>query len=344
MKFKVWLDPFVIALFVVLLFGLLIPFSPTALQALGVTGNVAVATLFFLYGARLPTGEVFAGLKHWRLQVAILAATFVLFPVLGLATQALATPLLGAAMALGLLYVCLLPSTVQSSVAMVSIARGNVAGAICGATVSNLVGMLATPALVMWLMYDDVVRAGNAGGAEGTATTIGMERAGVIVGLLLVPFVVGQLLQRWLGAWVRAHRPLTLTVDRGTILLVVLSAVASAKAAGTFTGVGAGTIAALVLVCGLVLAIVLVATWWGGKAIGLARADRIALLHCGSTKSLATGIPMATVLLPTAMLGAVVVPVVVFHQLELMVCAVLARRQARGAASSNGNSVDLNPE
>ncbi|QAY70261.1 bile acid:sodium symporter family protein [Xylanimonas protaetiae] len=318
---RTWVDPFIVTLLGVLLLGLVVPFGPGVLHALGVAADAAVVLLFLLYGARLPVRDVVAGLRHWRLQSAILAATFVLFPVLGLVARRVAEPWLGEGLALGLLYVCLLPSTVQSSVAMVSMARGNVAGAICGATVSNLLGMLVTPVLVLWLLHDVVV--GSAG-----AASIGFGRFGDVLLTLLLPFVVGQLAQRWVGGWVRAHRPLTLAVDRGTILLVVLGAVASATAAGTWAGLSVWTVVALVAVCGVVLAVVLAVTWWGGQAAGLSRADRIALLHCGSTKSLATGLPMAGVLLPAALLGAVVAPVVAFHQLELMVCTVLAKRQA----------------
>lgn len=318
---RVWVDPFVVCLLGVLVIGLVVPFGAGARHGVGVASDVAVVLLFLLYGARLPAREVLAGLRHWRLQASIVGATFVLFPVLGLVARPLAEPWLGEGLALGLLYVCLLPSTVQSSVAMVSMARGNVAGAICGATVSNLLGMLVTPLLVLWLMSD--VAAGPTG-----AATVGFGRIGNVLLTLLLPFVVGQVVQRWVGGWVRAHRPLTLAVDRGTILLVVLGAVASATAAGTWAGLTAWTIVSLVGVCAVVLAVVLAATWWGGRALGLSRADRVALLHCGSTKSLATGLPMAAVLLPAAVLGGVVVPVVVFHQLELTVCSVLARRQA----------------
>ncbi|ACZ29941.1 transporter, sodium/bile acid symporter family [Xylanimonas cellulosilytica DSM 15894] len=318
---KTWVDPFIVALVGVLVVGLVVPFGPGVLHGLDVAADVAVVLLFLLYGARLPVREVLAGLKHWRLQSSILVTTFVLFPALGLMAREVAGPWLGTGLALGVLYVCLLPSTVQSSVAMVSIARGNVAGAICGATVSNVLGMLVTPLLVLWLMHDVVA------GAAGAAS-VGLGRLGNVLLTLLLPFVVGQVAQHWVGGWVRAHRPLTLAVDRGTILLVVLGAVSSATAAGTWAGLSPWALVALVGVCAVVLAVVLAVTWWGGRAGGLAVEDRIALLHCGSTKSLATGLPMAGVLLPAAVLGSVVVPVVVFHQLELMVCSVLARRQA----------------
>ena len=274
---KAWVDPFIVALLATLLLGLVVPFGPGALRGIDTAGTVAVVLLFLLYGARLPVREVIAGLRHWRLQSSILAATFVAFPAVGLVARAVTEGFLGREMALGILYVCLLPSTVQSSVAMVSIARGNVPGALCGATVSNLLGMLVTPLLVLWLMSDDVAAGGGAG-------AVGLDRVGAVLLTLLLPFVVGQVAQRWVGDWVRAHRPLTLAVDRGTILLVVLGAVASATAAGTWEGLSAWTVVALLGVCAAVLAVLLAATWFGGRAAGLNVEDRIALLHCGSTK------------------------------------------------------------
>lgn len=315
------MDPFIVALVGVLLFGLLVPLPDAALRVIGVAGHVAVALLFLLYGARLSTREVWAGLRHWRLQGGILASTFVLFPLVGMTVGNLVEPWVGAGFAVGIQYLSLLPSTVQSSVAFVSVARGNVAGAICGATVSNVLGMLLTPLLVLWLLADVV------DGGAGIAG-VGLSRLGDVLLGLLAPFVVGQLLQPWVGGWVRAHRPLTLAVDRGTILLVVLGAVASATAAGTWRGISPWAVVALLGVCAVILGVVLASTWWGGRALGLNIPDRIALLQCGATKSLATGLPMAGVLLPAAVLGSVVVPVVLFHQLQLMVCSVLARHMA----------------
>jgi solute carrier family 10 (sodium/bile acid cotransporter), member 7 len=312
---RTWIDPFVLALLATLAFGLLVPLPETARHVISAAGDVAVTVLFLVYGMRLSTTEVLAGLRNVRLQGAILAATYVLFPLLGLLVHAVATPWLGTVLAAGLLYLALLPSTVQSSVAFTSIARGNVAGAICAATVSNVLGMFLTPLLVLWLM-----------GRSG-ATGLGGLRDVLLQ--LLVPFLVGQLLQPFVGRWVRARPWLTRTVDRGTILLVVLGAVASATAGGVWAGVTWGMVAALLVLSAVLLAVVLAVNWYGGAALRLNTGDRIALLMCGSKKSLATGLPMAAVLFPPAAAATVAVPVIVFHQLQLVVCAVLARRLAQ---------------
>lgn len=314
------MDPFVVTLVVVMVLGLVVPVGPGVQRVVDVAADVAVTILFLVYGARLSTREVWAGLRNWRLQGGILVATYVLFPALGLVVAWAITPLVGAPLAAGMLYLSLLPSTVQSSVAFTSVARGNVAGAICGATVSNVLGMVLTPLLVLWLMTD----------AEGGSDTAGHGLDGLQTVLLqlLLPFVVGQLLQPWVGDRVRARRWLTLSVDRGTILIVVFSAVAAASSAGVWAGTSGGAIVVLLAVSGVFLAVMLALTWWGGAALKLPVEDRIALLMCGSKKSLATGLPMASVLFPVAAAGVIAVPVIIFHQLQLVVCAVLARRLA----------------
>ncbi|WP_454041125.1 bile acid:sodium symporter family protein [Cellulosimicrobium sp. Marseille-Q8652] len=323
-----WVDPFVVTLLVVLVLGLVVPVGEDAQRVVDVVADVAVTVLFLVYGMRLSTREVWAGLRNWRLQGGILASTYVVFPLLGLVVAWAVAPVIGDGLAVGVLFLALLPSTVQSSVAFTSVARGNVAGAICGATVSNVLGMVVTPLLVLWLLSDaSGASAGASGGADDGALD-GLGGLRTVLLQLLVPFVVGQLLQPWVGDWVRARRWLTLAVDRGTILVVVFGAVAAASSAGVWSSVSGWAIVALLGVSALLLAAMLAITWWGGAALRLPRADRVALLMCGSKKSLATGLPMASVLFPVAVAGVVAVPVIVFHQLQLVVCAVLARRLA----------------
>lgn len=310
-----WVDPFVIALLAMLAIGLLVPIPEAMRAVLDLCSDIAIVVLFFLYGARLSTTEVLGGLRNARLQGAALATTFVLFPLLGLLVSTVAAPILGDTLARGVLYLSLLPSTVQSSVALVGVARGNVAGAITAATISNLLGMVLTPVLVLVLM-------GSVGGVGG-----GGIRSVLL--LLLLPFLLGQLAQRWIGDYVRARKRLTTVWDRGTILLVVLVAVSTATATGVWSSVSAAALAAVIGVSLVMLAVALAATWWGGRALGLAQADRIALLMCGSQKSLATGLPMLAALFPAVIAGPIAVPVIVFHQTQLIVSSAIARRLAQ---------------
>lgn len=311
-----------IGIIVMLVLGLVLPIPGEAIGPIRQVSNAGIFVLFLLYGSRLSTREVFDGMKNFRLQGSIIVATFVIFPLLGLLTQFLATPLVGATLAAGLLYVTLLPSTVQSSVAFVSVARGNIAGAITAATVSNLIGMIATPLFVLWLM-----------GASGS---MGWSNIRDILLLLLLPFVVGQVLQRWTGEWVRRNKTLTGLWDKGTILAVVFVSVVSATEAGVWATVSGWMLLGVGAISVALVGIVLALTWWGGKLIGLNTEDRIALLMCGSKKSMATGLPMANVLFSAAVVGPIVVPLIIFHQLQLMICAWIAQRLG---ARSDGVSV-----
>lgn len=309
-----WVDPLVVMILSALLLGLLLPARGVVADVLDVARTAAIVLLFFLYGARMATGEVWAGLRGWRLQGSMLAATYVAFPVLGLLVQLLPDAVVSPELKTGLLYLSLLPSTVQASVVFTSIARGNVAGAITGATISNVVGIVLTPLLVGVLM---VRTSGQAGG----------NLAGIVLQLLL-PFAAGQLAQRWTGPWLRARPHLTRVTDRGAIVLVAYTSVSQATVSGAWSHVTWVALVVLVVVCAAMLATMLVLTWNGGRRLGLARDDRVALLMCGSKKSLATGLPMAAVLFAPALAASVALPVIVFHQLQLATCAVIARRLA----------------
>ncbi|QOR48640.1 bile acid:sodium symporter [Trueperella pecoris] len=294
-----------------LILGLTVPVPPGRLETLSTIADVGVGMVFLVYGMRLRTSDVLDGLRNVRLQASVLAATYVVFPLLGLFFYWSAGPLIGSAFATGLLYLSLLPSTVQSSVTFVSIARGDVAAAVCSATISNIVGMFLTPALVLGFMNLD------------TAHTGGIQS---VLLKLLLPFVVGQLLQPVVGNWVRAHRAITKYTDNAAIILVVFVAVEKATSEGAWSSVTLGSFILLLVVLMIFLAIMLSLTWHGGGRLGFARAQRIVLLMCGSKKSLATGLPMAKALFDPAIVGAVAVPVIIFHQIQLMTCAVIARR------------------
>lgn len=310
-----WVDPLVVLIVAVLLLGLFLPAQGGFADVLATVRTCAIVLLFFLYGARMPTREVLDGLRNWRLQGSMLAATYVLLPVLGLLVQLLPDAVLAPDLRRGVLYLSLLPSTVQSSVVFTSVARGNVAAAITGATISNVSGIVLTPLFVGVLM-------------TATSGEHGGSLSGILLQLLL-PFAVGQVVQPWIGGWVRRHARLTRLTDRGTILLVAYTSVSQASVSGAWDHVTAVAIVVLVAVCAVVLAVVLAVSWWGGARLGLDRADRAALLMVGSTKSLATGLPMAAVLFTPVVAASVALPVIVFHQLQLATCAVVARRVAR---------------
>ncbi|MFI5588505.1 bile acid:sodium symporter family protein [Amycolatopsis sp. NPDC051758] len=312
-------DPFVVAILATVGVATLLPASGAVAGGFSTATTIAVGLLFFLYGARLSTQEALDGLRHWRLHAVVLAATFVLFPLLGLALCLLPGSVLPPELAAGVLFLAVLPSTVQSSIAFTSIARGNVAAAICSASLSNLAGIVLTPLLVALLL------AGDGAGVDGSAVL------GIVL-QLLAPFVAGQLARRWIGDWIRRHSAPLKVFDRGSILLVVYTAFSAGMTEGIWHRLDVGHLLVLVLVCGVLLAAVLGATGWGARLLGFARADRITIVFCGSKKSLASGLPMATVLFGHAQVGLIVLPLMLFHQIQLIVCATLARRYAASQA------------
>jgi solute carrier family 10 (sodium/bile acid cotransporter), member 7 len=315
-------DRFTLALIATVILASLLPCRGDAARGFAVATNLAIALLFFLHGAKLSREAVIAGMTHWRLHLLVLACTFVMFPLLGLALKSLATALVGAALATGVLFLCALPSTVQSSIAFTSIARGNVPAAVCAASASSLIGIVLTPVLAGLLIH-----------ARGDAAPSSANAVRDIVLQLFVPFVAGQIARRWIGAFIDRHRALINLVDRGSILLVVYTAFSAAVVEGLWHQVSVQALIALLLLCALLLAAALGITSQLGKRLGFSREDRITILFCGSKKSLASGVPIANVLFTPATVGMIVLPLMLFHQIQLMVCAVLAQRYAREAAA-----------
>ncbi|MGD9479167.1 bile acid:sodium symporter family protein [Shinella sp. G-2] len=306
-------DTFTLLLLGAVLLASLLPISGEPAAWFGIATNIAIALLFFLHGARLSTDTVVAGFLHWRLQLFILVTTFAIFPLLGLGLGLFSPWLIDQPIYLGLLFLCVLPSTVQSSIAFTSIAGGNVPAAICAASTSNILGIFLTPALMALLFSTS----GNAG--------ISFDMIWKIMLQLFLPFVAGQVLQPFIGNWIRSKKTLLNPFDRGSILMVVYLAFSEAVTEGIWHRLAMEDLALLILVDGLLLAAVLLITSLGGKLLGFSREDRITAVFCGSKKSLASGVPMASVIFAGQSIGAIVLPLMLFHQIQLMVCAWLAR-------------------
>jgi sodium/bile acid cotransporter 7 len=310
-------DEFTIAMLGTVMLSLLLPCRGAGVFE-GLTA-VAIALLFFLQGARLSRAAIVAGALHWRLHLVVFAATFGLFPIVGLVLQPLSGTLLTPPLYLGLLFLCTLPSTVQASVAFTSIAGGNVAAALCSASASSIIGMVATPLLATFALNS------HGGFSLNALRSIGLE--------MLLPFVAGHLLQPWIGIWVRQRRKVLGGVDRGSVLLVVYTVFSGATLSGIWHQLALGPLLVLFGVSAALLALMLAITALAARGLGFSREDEIAIMFCGSKKSLVTGIPMANVLFAGQALGLIVLPLMVFHQIQLMACAALARHYARASNS-----------
>ncbi len=313
------IDRFSLILLATVVVATLLPCEGEVARVFDVVTIAAIAALFFLHGAKLSREAIVQGITNWRLHLLVLAITFILFPLLGLGARELALGVLTPSLAAGILFLTLLPSTVQSSIAFTSIAGGNVPAAVCSASASNLIGIGLTPILVAAFM--------------GGEAHVSGDQIWAIIFQLLVPFVAGHLSRPLTRAFVERNRAMLSVVDRGSILLVVYTAFSAAVVEGLWTRIPIWQLLLVGLFSVVLLALVMVITLFLAARLGFDRADRIAILFCGSKKSLASGVPIAGVLFPAAQVGPIILPLMIFHQLQLLVCASIAQHYARRAAT-----------
>ncbi|HMT40604.1 bile acid:sodium symporter family protein [Sphingorhabdus sp.] len=309
-------DRFVLLLLAAVLLGWLLPVSGQGLAIAQDVSFVSIFALFFLHGLRLPRQEVVKAARSWKVQGAMLAFSFVALPLAGLALAKGAGWMLPAALATGLVYCAMLPSTVQSAISYSSMGGGNVAASVVGAALSNLSGIILTPALVALML----------GAASGV--TIGSDTIIRIATMLLLPFALGQIAQCWLGGWAQRQKAMLSFFDRLVILIAVYVAFAGAVNSGSLSALDLGTMATLCALLGVLLAFAFAGAWFFGRLLGLDRADRISLVFAGAQKSIATGAPMAAILFGSSA-GLIVLPAIIYHMAQLLLSAPLAARFAR---------------
>ncbi|MFZ9682107.1 MAG: bile acid:sodium symporter family protein [Cephaloticoccus sp.] len=287
-----------------------------------VTVKAGVALIFLLHGLLLSFAALRAGTMRWPVHLVLQGCTFLFFPVVGLLLWPLLRGVLPPGLQLGVFFLCALPSTVSSSVAMTAAARGNVAVAVFNATLSSVIGVVLTP---LWV---SVVAA-----TTGQSLPLGDVILDLVCWMIL-PLAAGQLLRPWLGAWAQRHKPKVNLVDRLVILLLVYTSFCESVRQRVWAG-QSGLALLLVAVLALVL---FVAAWrvmrWTCRRAGFAVEDEIAAVFCGSKKTLAAGVPMAQLIFgANPALGLILVPIMIYHPLQLVICSVLAGRWARRPAA-----------
>ena len=312
------LDRFTILLITMVILATFIPVSGQLAHYFNILTTVAIAILFFLHGAKLSREAVVEGMLHWKMHVLVFTFTFVIFPAIGLVAKPILEPLLGQQLYWGFLFLCFLPSTVQSSIAFTSIARGNVAGAVCSASFSNIIGMLITPILVSYFILGQQQHGFDP-----------MQSIVQVMLLLLLPFVLGQLLRPYIIQYLLKRPSVVRAFDQGSILMVVYGAFSSAVVAGLWQQVSGLTLFYLTLACSSLLTVVMLLAWYMPQWLRFNRADQITIFFCSSKKTLASGVPMAQILFIGQPLGIIVLPIMIFHQIQLMVCAVIANYCAK---------------
>ncbi|BAP36640.1 MULTISPECIES: bile acid:sodium symporter family protein [Acinetobacter] len=307
------LDRFTILLIAMVVLASILPISGQAALIFGKITTIAIAILFFLHGAKLSREAVIEGILHWKLHGLVFAFTFLVFPLLGLMAKPVLEPLLGQQLYWGFLFMCFLPSTVQSSIAFTSVAKGNVAAAVCSASFSNLIGMFITPILVSIFIFGQ-----SKHNYDPTSSII------EITLLLLVPFVLGQVLRPYVFPLMQKMPKIVKVFDQGSILMVVYGAFSGAVVAGLWHQVSLSTLIYLTLACSILLTVIMLLALYVPKWLGFSKADQISIFFCGSKKTLASGVPMAQILFIGQPLGMIVLPIMIFHQIQLMVCGVIA--------------------
>ena len=310
------IDPLVRLLALAIVLASVVPVTGPYRPIAEAVSNGAIFVLFLLNGLRLPRAEVVRGMRHLRFLLPLALWCFGAMSLAGWALgQAGSALMLPPTVALGLLFLGALPSTVQSATAYSSLAGGNVAVSVVAAAFLNTLGVFLSAPLFSLLA-----------GSEAASFDLGaLERIALI---LLLPFLLGQLAQGKAGHLVRDHRRLATWMDRLAIAIAVYVAFSAAVEQGLWQLVGLTDWGALLLLIGLFLLVGFGGAWLLGGALRLERRDRIAFLFAGAQKSIALGAPLASVLYPPAIAGLLLLPVLTYHLLQLVLSAPLANRLA----------------
>lgn len=308
------LDPIMVKLITTVLLASVLPAKGGFIDFFGWLTTISIAVLFFMHGAKLSREKIVAGSNHWRLHLWIICSTFLVFPLIGLLLIRWHPVEVSNEIYTGFIYLCILPATVQSSIAFTSIAGGNVATAVCSASASSLLGVFISPILVnlMINVHNDV-------------PSNSLLQIGKIIMQLLMPFMLGHLSRHWIKNWVEKNRSLIAITDQASIMLVVYSAFSQAVVNGIWHQVGVNTLLWILVGSLLLLLISLMINFVATRLFGFSRADEIVVLFCGSKKSLASGVPMANILFPASSAGIIVLPLIIFHQVQLIVCSFIAQ-------------------
>jgi solute carrier family 10 (sodium/bile acid cotransporter), member 7 len=284
-----------------------------------VASDVGIFLVFLFHGIGLSTESMKKGLMNWRLHLTVQTMTFVMFPVLWFGFRAAFSSVIPDDLMLGFLYLCALPSTISSSVAMTAIGKGNVPAAIFNATLSSLLGIFLTPVIISLALATS--------GGQSLSLIDAMIKIAI---LLLLPFAVGQGLRPLVGKWFSRYKKYINNFDKAVILMLVYASFCDSVKGGLWTNYGLGTIGMTMAGAALILVVVLCITTFTAHRLGFNKADEVTAVFCGSKKTLASGVPMAKLLFGAhPALGVIVLPIMFYHQIQLFGCSILAERYAR---------------
>ncbi len=323
LRYVARLDPLIFGLVIAVAIASVYPATGRGFTVVDAASKLAISLLFFLHGAKLSRDAVISGIVDWRLHGIVLIASYVMLPIFGVTLAHLFAGYVDPTLLTGLIFLAILPSTVQSSIAFTAIAGGRVPAAICAATLSNLSGVFLTPLLATLLINTQ------------TGVTIAPGAGQVILIQVLMPFAIGQMFRPLIRRHIENQRRLIAIIDRLSILLVVFAAFSEAVNHGLWKTLGAPDLAKIVMIAALFLMLAIGGTYTAGRFLRFPRESRIVLLFCGSKKSLMSGVPIAAALFPAKAIGSIILPVMIYHQLQIFLCAIIAAEyQRRGRENS----------
>lgn len=323
LRYVARLDPLIFGLVIAVAIASVYPATGRGFTVVDAASKLAISLLFFLHGAKLSRDAVISGIVDWRLHGIVLIASYVMLPIFGVTLAHLFAGYVDPTLLTGLIFLAILPSTVQSSIAFTAIAGGRVPAAVCAATLSNLSGVFLTPLLATLLINTQ------------TGVTIAPGAGQVILIQVLMPFAIGQMFRPLIRRHIENQRRLIAIIDRLSILLVVFAAFSEAVNHGLWKTLGAPDLAKIVMIAALFLMLAIGGTYTAGRFLRLPRESRIVLLFCGSKKSLMSGVPIAAALFPAKAIGSIILPVMFYHQLQIFLCAIIAAEyQRRGRENS----------
>ncbi len=312
-------DKFVLTMLCIVLLAFLFPYpaSPDFFIDLTLVTQIGIALVFFLHGANLEPSKLVASLKNWKAHGLTQATTFILFPVLGLAIYYSTGDVLAKELRLGIFFLTALPSTISSSIAMTALARGSVPVAVFNATLSSLFGMIVTPTLIALVSTSALGNMSLLSSVQDIAQT------------LLAPFILGQLARPIIKKVISKHKWILNRLDRGVILLIIYVSFAKSTIENVWSQFSAMQFGLTAIIVLTILALTITTTTFLARKLNLSLEDEIAAVFCGSTKSLANGAPIAQILFAgSPQLALIMLPLMLYHQLQLIACATLARKYA----------------
>ena len=309
-------DPFVQLLIFTIILATLLPVYGYGAKIASIISQIGIFSLFFLNGIRLPRQEVREGIKNWQLQGSIYFWVFAVMPFVGWGLSNIMISYIPETLAIGILFLGVLPSTVQSATAYNSLANGNVTASVIASAILNLTGVIVTPLLFATL-------------ASSSGFHISYEIFLRICLILLLPFFLGQLMQKYWFDWLNKRKQLVTYMDRGAIAIAVYVAFSGAVVAGIWSHIAVNEFFILSAILIIFLIIAFMGAWFMSGLLSFARNDRKAIMFAAAHKSLAIGAPLAAILFPHETAGIILLPILMYHLLQLIISAPIAHRLAR---------------